>query len=264
MNYLFLNGSFRDVITQNESEDNRIHSCRRRLPCCCCHRHRSKHADLLHPSSSSSGVEKLGQINPDGTGDRAIATGLPLPFDPAWSRDGRFLTLTSVNPQRPNKVSQDVFIFDLIASTSRLALLFEDEVKIPPFRERTAHYRPEQTRIRVPIYKALSPDGARIAVSSLVTAGFYQGGAPDVKRLNGISQVARSCRFIGWRTGFRRTWSCWARYEPSDLSALRCALSGINQSLRALTATWTHPQTGRSCRANRLHCSCWKFYRTPP
>ena len=132
----------------------------------------------------------LAQINPDGTAEQVLNTGLPQPFGPAWSRDGRLLALTSVNPQRPNKVSQDIFLYGPATGTSRLALLFEDEVTLPPFFENGALVTDRSKfTYRLPIYKTFSPDGTRLAVSLLDTSGFYQGGAPDVNTLTGVSQV---------------------------------------------------------------------------
>ena len=133
---------------------------------------------------------ELSQINPDGSGDRVLNTGLPQPFGPAWSRDGSLVTLTSVNPEHPHKVSQDVFLFDPAAGTTRLAIAQEDEVKIPPYFE-NGRLITDRSKFnyRVPIYKAFSPDGTRIAVASLMTGGFYQGGQPDIQTLTGVSQV---------------------------------------------------------------------------
>ncbi len=132
----------------------------------------------------------LGQITSDGSGDRALNTGLPQPFGPAWSRDGSMVALTSVHPVRTNKVSQDVFAFDPAAGTTRLIVAEEDEVKIPPYFE-NGRLITDRSKFnyRVPIYKAFSPDGTRIAVSTLMTGGFYQGGQPNVQTLTGVAQV---------------------------------------------------------------------------
>src|SRR6185312_8064233 len=62
-------------------------------------------------STDNNGFQ-LARVNADGSGDQVINTGLPVPTFPSWSRDGALLALTSVNPQRPSKISQDVFIYN--------------------------------------------------------------------------------------------------------------------------------------------------------
>lgn len=126
---------------------------------------------------------RLARIDSDGTGDQLVNVNLPEPSLPSWSRDGRLLALTSRHPQRPNKVSRDVFVFDPATGTTRLAVAFEDRVDVEPVSQRN------RFAFTLPLFKAISPDRARIAVASLFNTGFYQTTTPDVNTLTGRSET---------------------------------------------------------------------------
>ena len=76
--------------------------------------------------SGGQPVATLRDMAANGTGDRAIATGLTEPGFPAWSRDGRQLALTSPDPLRPSKLSRDIFILDGATGAVRKMHTFND------------------------------------------------------------------------------------------------------------------------------------------
>jgi hypothetical protein len=131
---------------------------------------------------------QLARVNADGTADTAINTGLTTPIFPAWSKDGSVLALTSVNPQRPAKISQDVFSYFPATGAVQLIVPFEDSVTV----EQPVPNGPLQNRFSyvLPLYKAFSPDKAHIAVASMVTSGFTQTQqAVDPSSLSGVTQT---------------------------------------------------------------------------
>jgi len=67
-------------------------------------------------------VQQLAAINPDGSGDHAVAVNLPELGYPSWSKDGRLLALTSVDPATPFGFSRDVFVVNLQTDSDCLAL----------------------------------------------------------------------------------------------------------------------------------------------
>src|SRR5947208_355524 len=75
---------------------------------------------------------QLAFIAPDGTGDQPLTTGLTVPTFPSWAKDGSLLALTSVNPQRPSKISQDVFTINPVTGAVQLALQFVDQTSVEP------------------------------------------------------------------------------------------------------------------------------------
>lgn len=133
---------------------------------------------------------QLARIGADGAGDQLIQTGLPAPSFPAWSKDGSLLALTSPHPQRPSKISQDVFAFSPATGTTRLIVPFEDQTTVEPvFSGGIKVGERNKFSYVIPIYKAFSPDRTRIVVSSLVNSGFYQTQQPLLDSLSGVSQT---------------------------------------------------------------------------
>jgi hypothetical protein len=146
---------------------------------------------IYYLRSTGNDVFQLSRVNADGSGDQAINTGLPVTTFPAWSRDGSLLALTSVNPQRPSKISQDVFVYNPVNGTSQLIVPFEDSVTVEPVFSGGIKVG-EQNRFSyvVPIYKAFSPDRNHLAVATLVTSGFYQTQQPPaLDQLSGTTQT---------------------------------------------------------------------------
>src|SRR5690349_2566810 len=74
---------------------------------------------------------QLARINADGSGDQAVNTGLPVTSFPAWSKDGQLLAVTSTDPQRPSKISQNVVTLDS-GGNFRVAVPFEDFTTVEP------------------------------------------------------------------------------------------------------------------------------------
>ncbi|MFO1500173.1 MAG: hypothetical protein U1G07_17585 [Verrucomicrobiota bacterium] len=132
---------------------------------------------------------QLWKINPDGTGDQRVPINLIEPGFPSWSKDGRVLALTSVNPQRPNKLSRDVFVFDTVTGGLQIAAGFQDETTTEPVVVGGVIVG-EQSKFSfvLPWSKALSPDNARIVVSGFVRSGFTQSPPPQ-EGMSGVSTV---------------------------------------------------------------------------
>ena len=136
---------------------------------------------------------QLARINADGTGHGLVGAGLPEPSLPAWSKDGRVLALTSPHPERPNKVSRGVFLFDPAAGSTRLAVGFEDRVDVEPVTQRN------RFGYVLPLFKAFSPDRIRIVVSSMFHVGFCQTTTPAL--VDTLSGQSASTAGPGWGDG---------------------------------------------------------------
>jgi hypothetical protein len=134
---------------------------------------------------------QLARVNADASADQNVNTGLPVTSFPAWSKDGRLLALTSTDPQRPSKISQNVVTFDPASGLApRITVPFEDMATLDPIFDGGVKVG-ERNKFSyvVPLYKAFSPDRTRIAVSSIVTSGFYQTQQPNLNSLSGVSQI---------------------------------------------------------------------------
>ncbi|MFO1500879.1 MAG: hypothetical protein U1G07_21240 [Verrucomicrobiota bacterium] len=118
----------------------------------------------------------LGRINGDGTGNQQVTLGLPSPLYPTLSRDGRRLMVTSPDPGRPFKISQNVYVIDLVTGATGRATSYSDEFVldgrrfdddlVPRFGTRISSYK-----VNFPFYKAFSPEGARVVVMNLFKSG---------------------------------------------------------------------------------------------
>ena len=56
-----------------------------------------------------------------------INTGIAHSSQPTPSRDGRFITFSGVDPQRPNQASTDLFLFDRATGPSRMERILAAE-----------------------------------------------------------------------------------------------------------------------------------------
>src|SRR5712672_1870888 len=54
-------------------------------------------------TNAATGLGQLRVINSDGTGDRLLPVALPDPAFPSFSKDGRFMAITSKTPGRPGQ-----------------------------------------------------------------------------------------------------------------------------------------------------------------
>lgn len=112
-------------------------------------------------------VEQLGALNPDGTGDHAVAVNLPETGYPTWSRDGRLLALSSVNPATPFSISRNVFVVDLQTAQITQVTSFADTVNGGGGGGGSAVV----SACVLPWFKAFSPDRTRLAVAGVVFTG---------------------------------------------------------------------------------------------
>ena len=137
------------------------------------------------------------RVGGDGTGDQAVAVNLPSPFYPTISRNGRFLLMTSTDPGRPFKISNNVYIGDLFTGALGRATSYEDEYVSGGIRftndlsQLFGSTTISSYKVNYPYHKALSPDGTRVVVMNFFKSGSVMGGAP----LDGAEVVASSGRF---------------------------------------------------------------------
>jgi hypothetical protein len=123
-------------------------------------------------------------VNADGSGDQPIAVNLPSTLNPTISRDGRRLLVTSPDPNRPFKMSQNVYVLDLVNGLVGRATSYEDEVVQNGVRFQTdiqqlfGNNTISSYKINFPYYKAFSPDGLRVVVMNLFKSGVITLGSP--------------------------------------------------------------------------------------
>ncbi len=155
------------------------------------HISRAQNSAIYYLRPTPSNGLQLARINQDGSADQIVNAGLPVPSFPSWTKDGTVLALTSSNPQRPSKISQDVYAYSPATGTSRLVVPFEDMVTVEPvFSGGVKIGERNKFTYVVPVYKSFSPDRKRIVVASLVTSGFYQTQQPPfLESLSGTSQT---------------------------------------------------------------------------
>ncbi|HAB15765.1 MAG TPA: hypothetical protein PLX89_09605 [Verrucomicrobiota bacterium] len=126
----------------------------------------------------------LGRVNADGTGVQDVGINLPSAMNPTVSRNGRLLLVTSSDPGRPFKVSQNVYVIDLLTGNFGRATSYQDEVVLGGvrFADDLARFLGNNTissyKINYPYYKALSPDGSRVVVMNQFKAGVITLGTP--------------------------------------------------------------------------------------
>ena len=102
---------------------------------------------------------QLRRVNPDGTGNTPIGLrGIPAPQVPTFSRNGRFLALTSRDPTRPTDQSQSVFELDVLTGQTRRLIFFQDMRDEPVSG-------PGGKVVFTPSSKAYSPDRRFMALS---------------------------------------------------------------------------------------------------
>ncbi len=124
------------------------------------------------------------RVGGDGTGDQALALNLPSPVYPTISRDGRHFLVTSPDPGRPFKISNNVFIGDLFTGALGRATSYEDEVVLDgalfarDLGELAGKPNVSSYKVNFPYHKAFSPDGSRVVVMNLFKSGSVTGGTP--------------------------------------------------------------------------------------
>lgn len=123
---------------------------------------------VVYAAPNAAGAYTLRVLNSDGSGDRVIPVALPEVRAISFSKDGRFMALTSQEPGRPAQNSKNVFLLNLQTAQLLQITDFEDVVTEDTYRYVT------------PRYCALTPDNAYIAIWNFVaTSG---GTAPSLDR----------------------------------------------------------------------------------
>lgn len=126
----------------------------------------------------------LRRVNGDGTGNQPVLVNLPSTMYPTISRDGRRMLVTSPDPGRPFKMSQNVYVLNLPTGLLSRATSYEDEVVLGGvrFTNDLAQLFGNQTvssyKVNFPYHKAFSPDGMRVVVMNLFKAGSIVLGTP--------------------------------------------------------------------------------------
>ncbi len=119
----------------------------------------------------------LRRVNADGSGDQAVAVNLPAVLHPTTSRDGRRLLLTSKDPGRPFKISNNVFSLDLATASIARITRFEDVLNTQgvlltnDLGQVIGDRINSGYTINLPYHKAFSPDGTRVVVMNLRKTG---------------------------------------------------------------------------------------------
>ncbi len=131
----------------------------------------------------------LFRANADGSGEQFVPVPLPAAFNPAVSRDGEWVLISSGDPGRPFKLSNNVFAYNVANGGVSRITGYEDVVRygntfltndlggtnIVGDRSTVGY------QINYPFYKAPSPDGTRAVVINLQRSG---GSARDIPRTN--------------------------------------------------------------------------------
>ncbi|HTH49739.1 MAG TPA: hypothetical protein VMB21_19655 [Candidatus Limnocylindria bacterium] len=139
---------------------------------------------LFYNRITAGGATALQRIDGDGTGDQTITLNLPSSLYPTVSRNGRVLMVTSPDPGRPFKLSQNVYAIDLATGNFGRATGYSDEFVLNGVRfdDDLAKFFGNTTissyKINFPFYKALSPDGSRVVVANLFKSGSINQGTP--------------------------------------------------------------------------------------
>lgn len=132
----------------------------------------------------------LFRANADGSGEEAIPMALPEAYAPAVSRDGRRLLVTSGDPGRPFKISDNVYALDLVTGGLAPVTAFEDVVSrggvfyTNDLGRIVATDNISGYTISFPSRKTLSPDGTvaltiNMLMSGSVTAGSFNVPIPS-------------------------------------------------------------------------------------
>ena len=137
---------------------------------------------------------QLRRINGDGTADQLLSVALKEAAFPTASRDGQRLLITSTDPDRPFKLSQNVYSLDLVSGQISKVTAFEDFV-----RTRSGEFlvkpngvleHPDDPVVsayttHLPNYKAYAPDGSRVAVMNFsATSGTLLGTDSTLQRFS--------------------------------------------------------------------------------
>ena len=143
-------------------------------------------AQVLFNTATPNG-EQLRQINANGTGNTSLQIGnLPQEANPALSNDGRFLSVRSSDPNRPNQFSTNVHVFDSANGQLRKITDFEDSTD--PQTGNTFNHSPR--------YTAFSPDGSMLAVSDFLNIQTNAQGS-STTNFTSIYRVSDGALLVG-------------------------------------------------------------------
>jgi hypothetical protein len=120
---------------------------------------------IVYAKPDANGISQIWRINPDGTDNQRINVDLPQPDRPMWSRDGRTLAVMSTDPGLPFKVTRNVYGIDAVTGQVDQMTFYNDIVLFDPLR--TGNFQP--------LFKAISPDNSRVAVSVIYRDGTAEG-----------------------------------------------------------------------------------------
>lgn len=140
---------------------------------------------IFYNQITGNGATTLKRIDGDGTADQAISLNLPSSLYPAISRNGRVLMVTSPDPGRPFKISQNVYAIDLATGFLGRATSYSDEVVMNGVRfdntelaQLFGNNTISSYKVNFPFHKALSPDGTRVVTMNLFKSGSITLGSP--------------------------------------------------------------------------------------
>ncbi len=108
--------------------------------------------------------------------DTQIQVNLPEQAFPKISNSGRFMGVTSSDPVRPGKISQNIYLIDF-ANNNSTRMLVENNDLVDP--------QSGAAQTTLPLFKAFAPDGSFVAASNFVqVTGGNQGGLSTIPRLD--------------------------------------------------------------------------------
>lgn len=142
------------------------------------------------------------RVAADGSGEVQIPRVLPSLLNPTVSRNGRALLVTSPDPARPFKISNDVFLIDLVEGGVLRLTAYEDLVQFTGGILLTNNLgnvvgdrNVSGYSFDIPYNKVLSPDGSRVAVMNMRRAGSSTTDIPRTNTVGGAELFAGSSRF---------------------------------------------------------------------
>lgn len=151
----------------------------------------------------------LHRANADGSGEELIPTVLPEAYWPAVSRDGRRILVTSGDPARPFRISDNVYALNTINGGIAQVTFFNDLVRTGAgivtndLGQVVGDFRGSSYTINFPNRKALSPDGSQAVTINMVTTGVWDN---EVPRTNSISQPSTTLATGSFRAPFVETY----------------------------------------------------------
>jgi Tol biopolymer transport system component len=131
-------------------------------------------SSIVYNRLDPQGYLQLWAINPDGSGNQQLPVGAALPV---WSRDGQWLAVSS--PARPNVVSWNVFAYNPQTRAAQQVTRYEDMANTDTGRSSYV----------LALYKAFSPDGRRMAVSSFYNVLVNQGAGNSSSNVTPVLEV---------------------------------------------------------------------------